>query len=179
MPGPGRYHPVRLMSAEKEIRALELRKAGLSYLQIATMMGLSPTRVQGIIKKAFKKYMKERDELAEDVIRMEESRLDEMFMSLWQDTIRRADGTVPQISTGQRCKAIEQMLQIMQRRAKLRGLDAPEKQQIYQASIDLNQLSDDELKIEFEKLGMIEQISPPPAIDYVLPGEYIPEEKPD
>jgi len=113
-----------LETAERRSYVLKMRKGGATYAQI----------VQGAIKKfgadmlpsgwderyAYKDVKRELDRLrsdisenAEQIIELEKQRLDAMLTTLW-----------PKVAQGHQ-GAIDRVLRIMERRARLLGLDAP------------------------------------------------------
>jgi hypothetical protein len=104
---------IDLRTAERRYRALELRKAGMGYAEIAKQLGLSsPGNAYRIVKNALKATYREP---ADDVRKLELERLDRLTMALWK---RAQNGEA---------EAIDRVLKLMDRRAKLLGLDAPEK----------------------------------------------------
>jgi hypothetical protein len=97
--------------AERRRRALDLRKAGATYDAIAREMGLSGSGAAfKIVKNALKATYREP---AEDVRKLELERLDRLTLALWK---RAQNGE---------SEAIDRVLKLMDRRAKLLGLDAP------------------------------------------------------
>ena len=99
--------------AEKQRQALELRKAGLTFEEIAAKLGYA-THVGAYqaVKSAIRKIIKEP---AEEVRDLEVARLDAMLAGLWVDARK---GNVLKV---------DRVLKIMSRRAELLGLDAPKK----------------------------------------------------
>ena len=100
---------------ERAIQALDLRKAGISYEMIAQRLGYSNRTaafraVQTLLEKSEK-------EASTDLREMELRRLDDLFLSIYK---KAREGDLP---------AIDRCLKIMERRAKMSGLDAPEKTQ--------------------------------------------------
>ena len=102
-----------LNALEKQMQALELRKAGVSYARIAEALGYaSGSGAHKAVSSALKKTLQE----PSDELRMLEiERLDAMLAAIW--------GSVKQGQYG----AQDRALKIMERRAKLLGLDAPVK----------------------------------------------------
>jgi hypothetical protein len=92
----------------RQRQALELRKAGLAYSGIGEAMGISRNRAYRLVKKALLKIIKEP---ANEVLTMELSRLDHLLFAVW-DKASLGDPI-----------AINSALKIMERRAKLLGLD--------------------------------------------------------
>lgn len=125
-----------LQAKENEIRALELRKKGLSYLAIGREMGLSESGAHGCVTRALKALRAEAAESAEDVRDLELQRLDRML------TIAEAAAEAGDLS------AIDRVLRIQERRAKYLGLDAPTRTDVRAEVVarqDLSHLDDDRL----------------------------------
>lgn len=94
---------------DHSLKALELRKAGYTYLEIAKALKFSNG---GAAYKAVQRAMKEvLIEPVKELKEMELARLDEMFNGVW-----------PQAIQGNQ-KAIQTALLIMARRAKMMGMD--------------------------------------------------------
>jgi len=107
--------PMVISKRERAIQALDLRKAGISYEMIAQRLGYSNRTaafraVQTLLEKSEK-------EASTDLREMELRRLDDLFLSIYK---KAREGDLP---------AIDRCLKIMERRAKMSGLDAPEKTQ--------------------------------------------------
>lgn len=115
----GRNSPTaqrRIEAKERALKALELRKKGVRYEQIAQQLGYSNRG------NAHKAVMKELDLLAKECLEeaskvrdLELQRLDALYLVAYAEV---EEGNVP---------AIDRCLRIMERRAKLLGLDAAEK----------------------------------------------------
>ena len=116
-----------LETAERRAYVLSLRKQGKTYVDIAqaTIEKFGVERLPAGFddRYAWKDVARELDRLrneiaesAESIIELEIQRLDAMLDKLW-DKVELADE-----------KAIDRVLRIMERRAKLLGLDAPTKQ---------------------------------------------------
>lgn len=102
-----------ITAAERQVQALALRKAGVSYEQIASALGYaSGSGAYQAVHRALRKMLKEP---AEEVRDLEVARLDEMLRALW-----------PGVQAGEPKKVLA-ALRVMERRAKLLGLDAPAK----------------------------------------------------
>ena len=101
--------PGRIDAQEKRARALELRKAGATYDQIAKQVGYSN---RGNAQRAVQTALKEiTAEPAREVLTLELERLDGMLLSLWPQA-RRGD-----------VNAVDRVLRIQERRARYLGLD--------------------------------------------------------
>lgn len=100
-----------IAATEKQIKALELRRQGKSYAEIARELGYSSgSGAHNAVKKALRKTLKEP---ADELRKLENARLDAMLVGLW-----------PGIEKGDP-KAVTAAVKISDRRAKLNGLDAP------------------------------------------------------
>lgn len=101
----------RLEARERWIAALELRKKGLTFDAIAQELGYAGRQQSyTAVMKALKETLREpSDELRS----LEAERLDTITDALWGDAKRGDTG------------AIDRILKIMERRAKLLGLDVP------------------------------------------------------
>ena len=101
-----------LESAQKTAQALRMRSEGCGYAEIGKVLGIST-------QAAWKRVSCGLDELvtdaAEVALAFELARLDSLQLAIW-----------PQATSGD-CRAIDRVLRIMERRAKLLGLDSPVK----------------------------------------------------
>lgn len=97
---------------EMERRVLVARRAGMRVDDIAVELGVSPGRVSQLFKAGMARHV---EVPAAEIKQLEAERLDELQFGLW----RRA--------TSGDLKAVEQALAILERRAKLLGLDHSDK----------------------------------------------------
>lgn len=103
-----------LNAIEKQLSALEMRKAGLTYQRIANNLGYAnPTGARKAVVAAMKKILREP---ADEVRELELARLDDMINSIWH--LRHKP------------EYMDRILKIMERRSKLLGIDAPIKQDV-------------------------------------------------
>lgn len=101
---------------DNQLKALELRKAGVSYQRIADTLGYkSASGAHKAVQTALKKTLQEP---ADDLRKLELERLDSAAAAIY-----------PSVKQGQ-YGAIDRWIKIMERRAKLLGLDAPTKADI-------------------------------------------------
>jgi hypothetical protein len=106
----------QLTSHERKLRALDLRKAGATYQMIADQLGYGgPSGAYKAVTSALKATLKEP---ADELRTMELERLDAMLLPLWR-----------RVQNGDE-RAVDRVLRIMERRAKLLGLDAPAKRPV-------------------------------------------------
>ena len=96
---------------DREVQALELRRAGLSYRQIAVEVGwANESSAYRAVERAMNRVLQEP---ADKVRRLECERLDDWLSKLY-----------PAIDRGE-ARSIEVGLKVLERRAKLLGLDSP------------------------------------------------------
>ena len=107
-----------LEARARAIQARDLRKAGAPFAQIGAQMGYSEQRAHQVITKALSNLNLECVEAATEVTRLELERLDSLWLSAWQ-AVKGGD-----------MQTINACIRIMDRRAKLLGLDAPAKQEL-------------------------------------------------
>lgn len=109
------YNGQKALGIDRGFRALELRKTGMTYAQIAQELGGTQVSVFNLVKRRLAKIQQKTSELAEAVVQIELQRLDQMLEKL-----------NPKIEKGD-TMAIAVALKIQERRSKYLGLDAPEK----------------------------------------------------
>lgn len=105
----------RVNAHERKLRALEMRKARATYAQIATALGVPRSTAWKLVQSALKDTLQEP---ADDVRKLELETLDRLQFALWQQATNGNHG------------AVDRVLRVMERRAKLLGLDAPRKQEL-------------------------------------------------
>lgn len=128
----------RLGARETEGKALELRKKGYTYRQIAKEIGCHETTAFHRVKNALQRLTTTLTESAEELRRIELEKLDYLENQL-QTGIENFD-----------TKAILAALKIQESRRKLMGLDSPVKQ-----SIEVNSnLSAEELRGLLKQRGV-------------------------
>lgn len=100
---------------EAQGKALELRRMGFGFQEIANQIGCSLGAAHGYVKSALVDAMGQIEAHSVEIRAEEISRLDGMLRGLWPDARKGNHG------------AVDRVLKIMERRAKLLGLDAPAK----------------------------------------------------
>jgi DNA-binding CsgD family transcriptional regulator len=106
----------KLKASVRRLKALELRKEGKSYQEIANILGSNFAQVYTDIGIVLKKEIEKRTKTQlGQVVQLELERLDALFEKAWEQI--KANNVV----------AIDKALKIMERRAKYLGLDAPAK----------------------------------------------------
>lgn len=100
---------------ERRQKVLELRKAGASLRAIAQALNVSHETIRNDIQAVMEDLQKEAVAEAAQYKALELERLDALQTKLWGDAMRGHHG------------AVDRVLRVMERRAKLLGLDAPTK----------------------------------------------------
>jgi hypothetical protein len=108
----------KIAAAERRVKALELRKAGKTYREIGRALGYSEQRAHKLVTAELSRLNAQRVEQAKEVTRLELERLDALWAGVWTQA-KRGNGA-----------AVDRALSIMQRRARLLGLDAPKQSQV-------------------------------------------------
>ena len=106
----------RLAAAERQRQALELRKAGVGFEAIAERLGYAgPSGAYQAVMAALKKTLQEP---ADELKKLELERLDAAQLAIYN--------SVKQGNLG----AVDRLLRVMERRARLLGLDGPERKEL-------------------------------------------------
>jgi hypothetical protein len=113
MAGPESQNSLRrIKAAERQLEALNLRRAGMGYQEIARQLGYKgPNGSWHAVHAALRRAVREP---ADAVRKVELSRLDALLAAIWDKATLQADG-----------ESIDRCLRIMRRRSELLGLDAP------------------------------------------------------
>jgi acyl carrier protein phosphodiesterase len=130
--------------AERAARAFALRKAGLSYRDIGLELGVNHATVYKDVQVTIKQFLDEAREHHAQIMAIEAARLDDLQRVMWEKA-----------AMGDR-RAVDTVLKIMERRAKLLGLDTPVATKAVNVTLtpdELATMSDDELR------RMLEQFS--------------------
>ena len=105
----------RIRTTEKTLKALELRKRGMNYTQIGEKLGCARNTACRYVLSELENLADKCREEAVHVRDLELQRLDALYLKAWEAV---EEGDLP---------AIDRCLRIMERRAKLLGLDAAQK----------------------------------------------------
>jgi transcriptional regulator with XRE-family HTH domain len=105
------------MLARQE-QVLQLRIAGLSQVEIARRLGVSQSQISEDLKRAFNALAERCAHEQEHFARLDLARMDAMLEALW-----------PAVASGD-TKACAVALKVLERRARLLGLDKPARQEI-------------------------------------------------
>lgn len=111
--------------AERDLRIFRMRQAGVAISEIGRRFNLTTQSVNAAIRRQLEKLNREALMAYPEVLRMELERLDALQQAVWPLTQHRKvkldDGT--EVSVEPDLKAIQQVLAIMDRRAKLLGME--------------------------------------------------------
>jgi predicted transcriptional regulator len=137
-PSRSKATPARIAIAERECAALELRKAGKTFDEIARALGYSERGgAAKAVGRALDATIRER---ADELRKLEAERLDALTAALWP---RAMDGDL---------KSVDRVLSIMERRAKLLGLDAPSRRAVEVVTREAFEKIMGDLEAEFQDL---------------------------
>lgn len=111
--------PQRLTAKQRQARALALREAGGTYQSIADTLGYkSRQSAYDAVNRELKKLAEQNTATAEQLRALELQRLDSMQLIAWAQATKQKN-----------LAAIDRVIRISERRAKLYGLDLNEKRQ--------------------------------------------------
>lgn len=131
---------------DKEVRVLELRRAGLTWANIADQVGYAdPTGAYAAYKRAVKRVLKEP---VQEVLDQELDRLDRLQVAVWGRAMKGDD------------RAINTILRLMERRAKLLGLDAAQKVQAEVTTYDGHRDIDGEIERILQIISSVDHGEP-------------------
>lgn len=148
----------KLSKADLTQKVLDLRRKGYTHREIAVELRITRRQVSKVLDDAYAAVARECKESAEQQVRLQMDRLEWMLKSLNE---RIEGGHVG---------SVEAALRILERQAKLLGLDAPTKQEV---KVQYSELTDEELLAEAERLKLKppEVKLLPDATSLPLPGE--------
>jgi hypothetical protein len=110
-PGEYRTGKKQISAAERQLRAVELRKQGYGFQEIADQLDYAgPSGAHKAVMAALRKTIQEP---SDELRKLECERLDVMLKSLWPFVLKGSP------------RHVEQALRVMDRRAAYLGLDAP------------------------------------------------------
>lgn len=113
MSAGNRTSAARARKLERQVKALELRRMGKGYAEIARTLGIGKSQAHRLVQAGLQDARDQIKAQADDLRAEEISRLDGMLAGLWPDARKGSHG------------AVDRVLRIMERRSRLLGLDAP------------------------------------------------------
>src|SRR5262245_9869714 len=131
--------PRRALAAQRKAAAWSLRVEGKTLREIADAVGISVPRVHGILKEEMERLAQAATEDAAAYRELTLARLEAPFAALWPQA---QAGHVPSVNAA---------VSILDRQAKLLGLDAPARQE---TKLTVERMTDAELIAEAERLGL-------------------------
>lgn len=129
--------------SEARQTAMELRKGGMSYRAIAQTMGVNVHTAYDYVQAELLELRKETTEDTQTVRDMELARCDEMMAGL-EEGIKAGDPM-----------SVNAAIRVMERRARLMGLDAPEKKSVTGVIVSAEMvasLSDEQIRLQILEL---------------------------
>jgi hypothetical protein len=112
--------------AERDLRIFKMRQAGVAANEIARRFGVSTSAVNTAIRRQLEKLNREALMAYPEVLRLELERLDSLQQAIWPLTQHRKvtldDGS--EMTVEPDLRAVQQVLSVMDRRAKLLGMEA-------------------------------------------------------
>jgi hypothetical protein len=153
--GPlGKTAPEGFSRLDRQTKAVLLRRQGHTFREIAAEMKITLREAHRLVTTAFREAAHRSAETAEQMVQLHNERLDWMLKSLASEIDRGSS------------RAIEVAVKLLDRQARLLGLDAPAKKEV---QIRFDQLSDQELLDEAKRLRVsIEGLT---GGALLLPGE--------
>lgn len=134
--GSTKRNVIKQTKPMKVKEALDLRRKGLTYDQIAVKLNCSVMWAHGLVKDGMKEVCASVRETATEIRDIEVRRLDGILEKLWG---RRGD---PRVS--------DTILRLMDRRAKLLGLDAANKTEVHVEGLE--NLTDEQITERIEAI---------------------------
>jgi hypothetical protein len=138
---------------DRELRALDMKRRGLTYEAIGAEIGVSRQGAHKIVDRALRRYQ---TPMVEELRTLEVTRLDAMLAQAWEMYF----GSHPYVSAGKLIEGVNDagtniaagqlLLRIAERRARLLGLDTPVPMKIQVLTEDV---IDAELRRLAEQLG--------------------------
>lgn len=118
--------PRRIKALQRAKDALTLRLAGYTYQQIGDKLGMTKKGAEKAIKRHMGDIRNENAAMQEELRGMQSARLDALLQAIYARAVKGDD-----------LQAIDRVLSIEERRAKLFGLDTPAKQAPITGKIDV------------------------------------------
>lgn len=124
--------PRKVVAAALEQEATDLRATGMSYLLIGKKLGVAADTAMDAVERVLLRTRRGADEKADAARRLDLMRVDQLLAGLWERATDPAMATVDvpaDTETGIKAyegqdKAVDRVVKLLERRAKLLGLDA-------------------------------------------------------
>jgi len=113
MPKQSKTSAIRIAGMERRTKALRLRASGATFQQIGQALGCSKQRAKDMVDQEMAMMRAEREQAREDVVELSLQRMDTMLPKAMHMAVEGNLG------------AIDRVIRIEERRARLLGLDAP------------------------------------------------------
>ena len=123
-------------NAERILDAVKYRRAGMTYKEIGKAMGYSAVRAHKVVTRELRKVKEELSEEVEAIKTIEAERLDVLLRVQWANITDETKGG----------PALDRILRIMDRRAKLLGLDAPQRVEQFERKDPFEDMTDEQLR---------------------------------
>lgn len=131
--------PIKLRAAQRRLEAIQLRRDGLSFTEIGSRLGISRQMANRIVRRELQNLQALSLQEADLLRTLEADRLDLLLKSF-----------MPKAREGDH-KAADVVLKVIDRRAKLFGLDAPTRTE---NQVSFDRMSDQELLQEADRMGI-------------------------
>jgi hypothetical protein len=131
-----------LKAREREQMAVKLRLSGATYEQIGHALGISAPAAHKAVMRSLQRTIEKTDEDVEKIRHLELQRLDAMLFGLWQKAKEGHEGSV------------DRVLRIMERRAKLLGLDQQKLEHVVEGHLYVEHEYDEEELKEWERIQL-------------------------
>ena len=129
VPNPGDDPPTaprKVITALVERRCVDLRAAGKSYVDIAADVGISEDNAVDVVERVLLRTVKGTDARADAARALDVERIERLLAGVWERATSPGDASDPEGGySPSQDKAVERVTKLLERRAKLLGLDAP------------------------------------------------------
>ena len=110
--------PARVTADMLRRQAVQLRMAGCTLEEIGKQIGRSKGSVSKYINQALAEFARDTEEAIAEVKRMEDARIERLIRAHWPQAIKG------------HLAATDRVIRLMERKARLHGLDAPQRKEL-------------------------------------------------
>ena len=146
-PAPGKLKQckTRIEAAKRRVTVMDLRLQGRSFRQIAEMLDAPMSTIYRDYRTTMQEYASQANESASEIRALECQRLDELQNEMWSqlaearsEKVDESGDPEPRSAQDQNASlgTVNAIIRIMERRAKLAGIDAPTKKTIDIRKVD-------------------------------------------